>query len=69
LRNSDARSRFWGFEEIGTKQPRFWVCEKNSEGKNHWFWLFEKPQRAAGFHEGTGREVMVCGQLLNFVKE
>jgi hypothetical protein len=38
----------------------FWVCEKKSECKNHWFWLFQKPQR-------TAKEVMVCGQL--FFKE
>jgi hypothetical protein len=69
LRNSDARSRFWGFEEIRTKQRRFWVCEKESERKKHWFWLFQKPQRTAGFHERTGKEVMVCGQLFDFVKE
>jgi len=32
-------------------------------------WLFQKPQRTAGFRERTGKEVMVSGQLFDFVNE
>ncbi len=42
---------------------------KKSEWKNRWFWLFQKPQRTSGFHERTGKEVMVSGQLFDFFKE
>jgi hypothetical protein len=30
---------------------------------------FQKPQRTAGFHERTRKEVMVSGQLFDFFKE
>jgi hypothetical protein len=32
---------------------------EKSESKNHWFQLFQTPQRTARFHERTGNEPMV----------
>jgi hypothetical protein len=49
LRNSDGRSRFWGFEEIRTKQPRFWVCEKNQNERTTGFGYLKNLKELLGF--------------------
>jgi len=49
LRNSDSRSWFWVFEEIRTKQPRFWVCGKNQNERTAGLGYFKNPKEPLGF--------------------
>jgi hypothetical protein len=43
--------------------------KKNQNERSTGFGYVKNIKRAAGFHERTGKEVMVCGQLFEFVKE
>jgi len=43
--------------------------KKNRNERTTGFGYFKNLKRTAGFHERTGKEVMVCGQLFDFVKE
>jgi hypothetical protein len=49
LRNSDASSRFWVFEEIRTKQLRLWVFEKNQNERTTSFGYFKNLKELLGF--------------------
>jgi hypothetical protein len=49
LRNSEGRSRFWGFEEIRTKQPQFWNAKKNQNERTTGFGYFKKLKVLLGF--------------------
>jgi hypothetical protein len=43
--------------------------KKNQNQRTAGFGYFKNLKRTAGFHERTGKEVMFCGQLFDFVKE
>ncbi len=69
LRNSDSTSQFLGIWRNQNQTTMILGMCKKIRMKEPLVLIISKPQRTAGFHERTGKEVMVCGQLFDFFKE
>jgi hypothetical protein len=60
---------FWFFNISESENQQFWgsfFFDQNQ--KNHWLWLFEKPQRTRSFHERTSIEPVVLWVVIPFFK-
>jgi hypothetical protein len=62
---------FWIFgKENRMKEPSvLGIWKKNQNQKKHQFWVFQKLQRTAGFHERTGKDPAVLGGCLIYLKK
>jgi len=46
-----------------------YLIKKKSKSQKHQFWVFQKLQRTAGFHERTGKGPAVLGACLIYLEK